>query len=108
MSPAWQRSSANINAGREVPAGPPPSPGEDLGSVTFEVQRQTRPSRRRPSPIGQWESCLEHLDERPEESATRGPGPTKDTHDDTDTRTSPVTSSRAEVLASVRRDRLGR
>jgi hypothetical protein len=58
---------------REVPAGPPPPPGEDLGSVTFEVQRQTRPSRRWSSSIGQWESCLEHLDERPEGPARRGP-----------------------------------
>ena len=31
---------------REGPAGSPPPPGEDLGSVTFEVQRQTCPSRR--------------------------------------------------------------
>jgi SRSO17 transposase len=43
-----------------------PSPsGEDLGSVTYEVQRQTRPSRRRRACTGQWESCLEHRDERP-------------------------------------------
>jgi hypothetical protein len=40
--------------------------------VTFEVQRQTRPSRWWQALTGQWESCLEHLDERPGRSAARG------------------------------------
>ena len=85
---------------REVPAGPPPPPGEDLGSVTLEVQRQTRPSRRWPSSIGQWESCLEHLDERPEGSATRRTLIAKGLSMD---RTDGI-----EDVAGVRRDRLGR
>jgi hypothetical protein len=38
---------------RKVSTGPPSSPGEDLGSVTFEVQRPS---------IGPWESCPEQLD----------------------------------------------
>ncbi len=57
---------------QDVPAGSPPPPGEDLGSVTFEVQRQTRPSRRWQALTRQWESCLEHSDERPGRSAARG------------------------------------
>ena len=37
---------------RDRPAGPPPPSGEDLGSVTGQVQRQTRPSRRWRIPTG--------------------------------------------------------
>jgi hypothetical protein len=40
--------------------------------VTGKVQRQTCPSRRWRTLTGQWESCLEHLEERPEGSAARG------------------------------------
>ncbi len=70
LGAAWQRSSVNMaSAGRS--RWSPPSPGEDLGSVTGKVQRQTRPSRRWRTLIGQWESCLEHLDERPRGSAMR-------------------------------------
>jgi hypothetical protein len=59
LGACWQRSSANLIGGGRFP---PPPLGEDLGSVTDQVQRQIRPSRRRPSSIGQWESCLEHLE----------------------------------------------
>lgn len=40
--------------------------------MAFEVQRQTRLSRWWQALTGQWESCLEHLDERPGRSAARG------------------------------------
>jgi transposase len=39
--------------------------------VTGKVQRQTRSSRRWRTWTGQWESCREHLDERPGRSAMR-------------------------------------
>ena len=51
---AWQRSSVNMASAGWSRWSPPP-PGEDLGSVTLEVQRQTRPSRRRQArywPVG--------------------------------------------------------
>jgi len=77
----WQRSSVHhppwwwlrppASGRRESSRRSPPPSGEDLGSVTREVQRQTRPSRRWRTLIGQWESCFEHLDERPRGSATR-------------------------------------
>lgn len=66
----WQRSSVNMPAAGWSRWSPPP-PGEDLGSVTGKVQRQTCPSRRWRTLTGQWESCFEHLDERPVGSATR-------------------------------------
>ena len=52
---AWRRSSADITTRRGRSRRSPPPPGEDLGSVTPEVQRQTRPSRRRQAwywPVG--------------------------------------------------------
>src|SRR5687768_5547117 len=55
LGAAWQRSSADITTRRERSRRSPPPPGEDLGSVTLEVQRQTRPSRRRQArywPVG--------------------------------------------------------
>ena len=67
---AWQRSSVDMTPAGQ-PRWSPPPPGEDLGSVTGKVQRQTRPSRRWRTLIGQWESCFEHLDERPRGSAMR-------------------------------------
>ena len=67
---SWQRSSVNMPAAGWSRWSPPP-PGEDLGSVTGKVQRQTCPSRRWRTLTGQWESCFEHLDERPVGSATR-------------------------------------
>src|SRR5690606_4205086 len=51
----WQRSSVNMPAAGWSRWSPPP-PGEDLGSVTGKVQRQTCPSRRRRTLTGQWES----------------------------------------------------
>ena len=47
--PPWSGLAALIRqprGWRDRPAGPPPPSGEDLGSVTGQVQRQTRPSRR--------------------------------------------------------------
>jgi hypothetical protein len=69
---SWQRSSVNIGGWRDPPAGSPPPSGENLGSVTFEVQRHTSPSRRWRASTGQWESCFEHLDERPAGPAEGG------------------------------------
>lgn len=43
---AWQRSLVNIGSGGMVPLVSSSPSGEDLGSVTVKVQRQTCPSRR--------------------------------------------------------------
>jgi transposase-like protein len=67
---SWQRSSANITGGGRVPLVHLRRRERTLCSVTGQVQRQTCPSRRWRISTGQWESCLEHLDERPEGSAT--------------------------------------
>jgi hypothetical protein len=94
---AWQRSSVNMTSAGASRWSPPP-PGEDLGSVTGKVQRQTRPSRRWRTLTGQWESCFEHLDERPEGSATTV----------TDLKGRTRSARHHRDVAGVRRHRLGR
>ena len=98
---AWQRSSANLGCGGMVPPVHPPPSGEDLGSVTGQVQRQTRPSRRWRISTGQWESCPRHRCGSTWMSVRRG-RPRGVVGSDREA------THESKFLAGVRRDRLGR